>query len=415
MKILFSPCHYVYDEVYGGSEPSWAFNIADRIASKNPESLVITGFKKIKNEKNYRIIELQKGENKLDISLGNALKFNWQYFLATKKYLKQENFDILHHVLPFGINNTYNLSVLLRKNKKVPFIIGPIQSPLSFRDEDLNLSNIRSYSPIRKNKVGIDLAKFFLKRIKFLPKLLSKATLDLADKIIVINQHTKDILSSSKIDSSKIEIIHPGIDIQKFKYVSHNQKDQNQMEILTVGYLIKRKGIELIIQALFEVIKTYPKTRLRIIGDGPQKENLKILVDNLSLKKNVLFEGFIPHDKIQECYRNSHIFVSMSRSESWGQMYLEAMACGLPVITTKNVGSNEIIDNGVTGYLIEQEDTRVLAEKILFLINNPRLMKKMGNNARKKIEKKYDWDKTIIPMYLDLYYSLGVKGDNRER
>ena len=130
------------------------------------------------------------------------------------------------------------------------------------------------------------------------------------------------------------------------------------------------------------------------------------MVKKLSLEDYVVFEGFIENSKIQQYYKKAHIFISMSRAESWGQMYLEAMACGLPIITTKNIGSDAIIKNGEFGYLIGQENTNDLAKKIIYLIENPEYIIAFGERAYQEVKRKYDWDNCIIPQYLDIHQKL---------
>lgn len=86
-------------------------------------------------------------------------------------------------------------------------------------------------------------------------------------------------------------------------------------------------------------------------------------------------------------------------------MYLEAMACGVPIITTENVGSNEIIENNQTGILVPQESVVKLVENLKFLIQNPKKRLEIAQNARQKMEEKYDWN-NIIREYENLYQNL---------
>jgi phosphatidylinositol alpha-1,6-mannosyltransferase len=97
----------------------------------------------------------------------------------------------------------------------------------------------------------------------------------------------------------------------------------------------------------------------------------------------------------------------MSRFESWGQMYLEAMASSLPIISARNIGSESIIQDDF-GYLIPQEDYFALSERIISLLDNPDMIKMFGDRARLKAEKKYDWVKVIIPKYIEIYKNLPV-------
>lgn len=402
MKILFAPCHYIYDETSGGSEPSWAFNIADRIASKHPDSTVVTGFANLQDQKPYQIIEVQKGKGSIDLSLKNALQFYRQYSGVMQQKSK-ESWDIAHHVLPFSIDTTFNLALGKYKKRGIPCIIGPIQSPLRVLDTDVSSTDIRSTAEHTRKKKSI------YSRLKDVSspilKYLSRRTLLQADAVVVINEYTQQMLLERNIPAEKIHVIPPGIDVDAFEYTPFAEKNTERFEILTVSYLVKRKGIHFMLQAMPKLISKHPHIHLRIIGDGPQKQALEDLAEQLGVEDYVSFEGFIPNTEVASYYQKAHVFVSMSQSESWGQMYLEAMATGLPVISTKNIGANSIIRDGETGYLIDQEDSSALAEKIDSLIANHEKLANMGAAARKETEQLYDWQARIIPQYTKLYES----------
>jgi len=383
MKILFSPCHYSYNESDVGSEPSWSFNIADRIGTKYPKSVVITGFKKLTNQKKYRIIELQKNKKKIELNYWNSIIFNLKYFFSTFRQLNDESFDLIHHVLPFGLDLTFNFIPVFNLNKNVPFIVGPIQSPLSF-DE--------------KSKQN-----FPLKYLFKITSYLSTKTLQKATKLIVINKFTKDLLLLKNIPAEKIEIISPGIDTKKFFYTPFNKKLSNKFKIITVGNLIKRKGINFIIMSMKEAIKKNKNIRLEIIGDGPEKGSLIKLVNKLKLYSYIKFRGHVSYRQIQKIYAKAHLFINMSLSESWGQIYLEAMSSGLPVLTTKNAGSNEIFKDDLLWCLVKQKDYKTMAKKIIHFVENPNLLRKLGKKIRQEAIVKYDWDKVVIPKYLRIY------------
>lgn len=401
IKILFSPCHYSYDESAGG-EVSWAYHLADGVASLYPESVVVTGFKKKLAKKKYQVIAVQSNKKKIDLSLKNAIIFNVKNFLATKKLLAKNKFDIVHHILPFAINNTFNLNFIFKRNKNL--LVGPIQSPLAYQDLDINLADVRGRGKKNTSRKNIfDLFYFILRPIL---KFLSHLTLKKAKAIIVINEYTQKMLIKNGLNPDKIQIIPPGIDLKRFARTPFEAKNKEKIELLTVCYLIKRKGVDLIIRALTEVIKKNKKIVLRIVGDGPQKENLENLVKKLKLEDYVIFEGLVDHIRVQAYYKRAHLFISMSRAESWGQMYLEAMACGLPVISAKNIGSEAIIEDGIFGYLVEQEDIAGLAEKTIYLLENPAQINSFGERAYQKAKQKYDWQSCIIPQYLDIYQKL---------
>src|SRR5437879_2986349 len=100
--VLLCPCHYLFDELTEGSEFSWAFHVGDGISRRLPGSAVVTGARRLRGAKPYRILELQPQLQRKDfLSLSKVLRFNWQYARATTRLVRTGEFNIVHHVLPF--------------------------------------------------------------------------------------------------------------------------------------------------------------------------------------------------------------------------------------------------------------------------------------------------------------------------
>lgn len=396
-KILFCPSHYVFDSSYG-SEIGWAFNICDKICSIYTNSVVITGFKRKPLIKKYRIIELQKNKKEIDLSLINSIIFNILYSIKGYSLVTKEKFDILHHVLPFAVGLTFNF-FLIAKKIKIPYVIGPIQSPVKFIDTRLNVSNLMDFK--EKRNLFFSFSNFIKNFLKIPTKRLSVATLKRASKLVAVNEQTKKLLLKLGIDDEKIAVIPPGIDTKRF-YPEEN-KNFDIIELISVGYLSERKGFDIIIKSFSKIVKKNKKVRLRIVGDGPRKNDLVSLVKKLNLEKFVIFEGFVSNEKINEFYRKAHIFVNMSKEECFATTCLEGLASGLPIISSKVGGFEDAVIDDFNGYLIKERSCELLAKKILYLINNKDLILKFGRNSRKMAEKKYDWNKVIIPKYLNLY------------
>jgi glycosyltransferase involved in cell wall biosynthesis len=403
MKILFSPCHYVFDEYKRGSEFIWAYKIADYISIKNTDSVVITGYKNILSEKVYRIIEVQKNKNTFDMSIINTIIFALQYFYNTTKILKKEKFDIIHHVLPFAIGHTFNTNFIF--NKKNKLVIGPIQNPLSICDSDINSSDMMKS---KKNISLLDtITKNIIRFVKPILNFLSYKTLEKANVIIVINEYTKNILTNMGLPENKIKIIPPGIDVDKFKYIPFKNKSKDRVEILVVCYLLKRKRVDLVIKAIKNLVnKGESNFILRIIGDGPQKASLEQLAKDLQLTEFIIFEGLVNNNEVGKYYKHAHIFINMSEAEGFATICLEAMSSGLAIISSEVGGFSDAIKHGYNGFLVKQGDVESLAHYIAELIGNPNLIDTCSKNARLTIEKEYDWQKCIIPKYLHIYSSL---------
>lgn len=395
MKILFSPVHYAYDEVDRGSEISWAFNLVDKLSNYLDEITVITGFKSVLTTKKYKIIEVNKNHKIIDLSPINSLFFNIKYTFLGYYILLTKKFDIHHHVLPFSIGKTFDLTKILFGKRGIKYIIGPIQSPIKDFDD-----NISDFNQKKSSYLKLIINSFLINTFSKILEKLSINTLNKADQIVVIDQLTKNKLKNMGIDKNKINIIPPGVDIDKFKCKT-KYSITNKTVFLSVSYLIKRKNIKTIIEAM-SILKDKQKDfTLLIVGDGPEKKSLVNLTKQLNLEKNISFLGFIPNNKIKDLYLEADVFISMSNHESWGQTYLEAMASGLPIISARNQGSLSILKPSFS--CLVNDTSRDLAKVLDSFSKDKKTLKLMGQRARFEAETSYDWDRTIVPQYLNIY------------
>lgn len=394
MRIILCPAHFHLTNRLG-SEPSWAYNIFKYLLKRNTTvrgyfyylvqnddfvSEDIKFFKRTKHSNNYSVVSA------FIFSLICPL-----FFLVD--LLRSRKIDIVHHVLPFNIGITFNLVIILFKNIfKFKVVVGPIQNAQSYEEERFKKSE--------------SLYKYIALLFKRVLTFLSDKTLERADTIVVINQYTKELLLRRKISPLKIKMIPPGIETGRMKYISLSEKKSDAIELLSVSYLNKRKGVDLIIKAIKDVIGIHNNIRLRIVGDGPQMGYLKELVNELNLADYVIFEGFVANSEVHKYYQKAHIFVNMSRSEGFATNCLEAMASGLAVVSSKVGGFSDAIVDGLNGFLVEQEDYKMLAKKLIVLIENIHMIGEFGRINRKEVSEKYDWEKVIIPKYLDVYRAL---------
>ena len=199
-----------------------------------------------------------------------------------------------------------------------------------------------------------------------------------------------------------IEVIPFGVDTKTFRY-SLQSKDYS---ILTVGYHIKRKGLEYLIKAMTYVVEEFKDARLHIVGIGPQTDNLKSLAKRLGLMNNIIFHGRVSENELLELYRKCRVFCHPSLSEAFSPVRLEAMASGKPIVATNVAsGSEEMIKHGKTGFLIPPADSEALAEVVLKLFSDYELTYKMGKRAREVVEKRYDWN-VVAEKYYNVYLKL---------
>lgn len=155
--------------------------------------------------------------------------------------------------------------------------------------------------------------------------------------------------------------------------------------LISVGRLSKEKGFDDLLRLFKKVSIKHPDWKLNIIGDGMEKNNLLELASELKLGDKVVFHGYQNKDYINEQLLNSSIFVMTSHTESFGLVLIEAMSHGIPCLSyTSAQGANEIIDGEKNGYLISDRNEQEMIEKIDLLIENEKLRKKLGKEARNK-------------------------------
>jgi len=165
-------------------------------------------------------------------------------------------------------------------------------------------------------------------------------------------------------------------------------KQKTQINILYVGRLSNEKGINDLLQAMYEIIKNYNKSKiyLHIVGSGPEEYFLKQKVKELGLDKIVNFHGFIPRgDKLWKIVDSSDIFVLPSYTEGLPRAVFEAMARGVPVVCTKVGGIPEIIKDGINGLLVKPADITGLKNAIIKLIENSKLRIRLIENGYKTV------------------------------
>ncbi|WP_164489107.1 glycosyltransferase family 4 protein, partial [Romboutsia sp. Marseille-P6047] len=179
---------------------------------------------------------------------------------------------------------------------------------------------------------------------------------------------------------SKIFLSYLTIDINK--YICENEYNKNN-NIIFVGTLSQRKGIDLLFEALKDVNINY---KLKLIGSGEDENKLRNLSIKLGIDKKVEFLGFKQREELVNLYKNSNLFVLPSRQDCFGLVINEAMCAGLPVIVSKYAdGSYDLIDQGKGGYIIDPLDTEQFKKTIEYMLTNHNKIKTMGMYNKNKI------------------------------
>ena len=242
--------------------------------------------------------------------------------------------------------------------------------------------------------------KYWLNEKWYNPILLglSKLLVKRADGIKVVSSGIRNKLVEAGIAKSKIRIIPTPVDLNKFIYcdlekVRHFREKHHpgRKVVINVGRKDPSKDYQTLYKAISLVYDDYKKLAFWQIGNKDYlREKIKA-DENLTLTST----GKINQKKLTNYYHASNVYVSSSKHESFGKVLIEAMAAGLPVVTTATTGSKEIIKDGVNGFLVPIGDSPALARKILYLLNNPEKAKEMGENGRRMVKEKFNQQKII--------------------
>jgi len=174
-----------------------------------------------------------------------------------------------------------------------------------------------------------------------------------------------------------------------------------QRQIIAVGRFVEKKAPHLVIESFKKVLERFPEMKLIFAGEGDLLAHCQELVIELGIKENVEFPGVISPDTLRKYLSESLIFVQHSITAQDGDMegtpvaILEASGAGLPVVSTKHAGIPDIIIDGETGFLVEEKDTNDMAEKIIFLLQNPKLAQKMGSQGKKNIKENFSFQRHL--------------------
>jgi len=192
----------------------------------------------------------------------------------------------------------------------------------------------------------------------------------------------------------KMEISPLGIDPEHFAYKPRMARS-DCFRIICVGRLVDAKGQAILLEATARLLKEHRKVSLTLVGDGPDSKRLQETTRELGISEEVHFTGPVNQDRIRELYRNADVFVLPSFAEGIPVVLMEAMALGLPCISTAITGIPELIRSGKEGILVPPSDAGQLADAIAQLMESPELAMSLAEEARKKVCEEYNLERNV--------------------
>jgi glycosyltransferase involved in cell wall biosynthesis len=319
----------------------------------------------------------------------------------------------------YSIGFNSNLNFVDNKLQKLKYItsVKKIKKIISFEKPDILHSYYASsfgligalcnFHPYMISVWGSDIFDF--PNSSFIAKKILKFNLSKADNIMATSKALAE--ETKKYSLKNIKVIPFGIDTNTFfKNRERTLFNDGDIVIGSIKTLEKVYGIDYLIKT-FAKVKEKNKNKslkLLLVGSGSCENEYKTLVDNLGIKNDVLFAGYIDHSKIMKYYNNLDIFVVSSIRESFGVSVLEASACELPVVVTDTGGLPEVVIESETGFIVEKQNVDALTNAIEKLIADKELRQMMGNNGRKFVTQFYEWDKNV-QMIIDNYKNNALK------
>ena len=261
----------------------------------------------------------------------------WIYLtgkLVDKYITKHGKPDIIH------VHNVYLAGIVannIKKKYKVPFVITE-HSSVFLRKDFLTKSNLKIASEVFNN----------------------------ASKIIVVSESLKKRIGKL-LPVVKIEILPNMVDTSFFRPLK-KANNRNYTNFISVGNLDKNKNHSLLIDAFFNLSKTIQNIDLKICGEGPEKQNLQNKILNLKIGNKIELMGFQNRNELLEMYRKADCLVHTSNYETFGVVIIEALSCGLPFISTRSGGPEDIYEKSF-GFLVDCNDAVVLKESMMRFIN----------------------------------------------
>lgn len=339
----------------------YAFEVSKYLVRKDHEVRVVT--KHLGNLQSFEVL------NGIAVHRVRALDFyklrslTALPFMIYKTWQLARECDLIHaHITyPGGM-----IAYLIKKMKNTPYII------TSQGDELLDYPE--------------------LKELKYI-KMLLKIALKNADHIHCISRALKEsLVKHFDVPGEKITIIPNGVDLKKFNPAKKKRYDADFV-FANVSRLVPKNNVRITIKAFKKVLDQFQNKKIKyiIIGDGEERKKLERLTRDLGLEENITFVGWIEHEELPPLIAGSDAFIRTSITEGLGVAFLEAMACGVPVIASKVQGILDIVKHEYNGLLVDPKNVNDIVSKMVLLVENEKLRDTLRKNGLELV-KSYDWE-----------------------
>ncbi len=224
-------------------------------------------------------------------------------------------------------------------------------------------------------------------------------SIQLADGLMACSANVADFTAGFYgLPRESIDVVHCGVDAEAFRPSDEDTPASAQPTVLFVGNIAANKGVESVFEAVLRLRSKYPGIRLQLLGksDDGLEEELRTKACAAGGGPNVEFHGFVDRLQLADFYRHAHVLCLPSQHESLGIVYLEAMACGRPVVATTAGGAPEAVIDGETGILVPPLDASAVMTALDLIFADATLRRRMGEAGRRRVENYFAMDKYIL-------------------
>jgi phosphatidylinositol alpha-1,6-mannosyltransferase len=234
-------------------------------------------------------------------------------------------------------------------------------------------------------------------------QLLQRIAGDL-DVLTYISEYTRDRLAPALAARTQLAQLSPGVDVDRFTPevdgagVRRRHGLGDAPVVVCVSRLVARKGQDVLVAAWPQVLARHPHARLLLVGGGPAEASLRRAVARQGLQESVVLTGPVPFGDLPAHYAAGDVFAMPCRTrragldvEGLGMVFLEAAACGLPVVAGTSGGAPETVREGVTGHVVEPRSASAVATALVGLLDDPDRARAMGAAGRSWVEQRWSW------------------------
>jgi phosphatidylinositol alpha-1,6-mannosyltransferase len=231
---------------------------------------------------------------------------------------------------------------------------------------------------------------------------LRTALLHRVDAFVPVSTYTAGLLHERGVSPQRTHVVPNGTNPERFQPRDGTPLREklglgDRSVLLTVGRLVPRKGVDTVLRALPAIAQDCPDVAYVVAGTGPDRARLERLADRLDVQDRVQFVGHVDHDQLPVYYSAADLFVMPARQdppdvEGFGLVFLEANACGTPVIGARTGGMPDAILEGETGLLVPPDAPDALADAALRVLTNPNLARDLGQRGRHRAVHEASWD-----------------------